>query len=150
MDQSEFHDRVTRSGPVDDAEPITEATLEALGEALSAGQAEAVATHLPSTYADALSPDEDAESESLSREEFLERVDGRLEAEGADDEEIQSQAEAVAEVLQESIPRSEQRGLRSQCPTTSRRCLPDRSSEVWSSCAVGHRSSRRSGAGRRM
>ena len=147
MDESEFHERVTDSGPVEEPEPITEATLETLGEALSSGQAEDVAAHLPDEYASTLteagerpgtdeggtggdgagethrvseSERQSRESVTLSRMEFVERVRDRVAdyAGGAPDDpdELQPQVAAVTEALQESIPREEQRGLRSQLP----------------------------------
>ncbi|WP_226481167.1 DUF2267 domain-containing protein [Natrinema amylolyticum] len=101
MGDSEFHDRVTQAGPVDDHEPITNATLETLGEALSSGQADDVADYLPDECAESLreggertaaeaggtgsdgagetprvseSERRSREVESLGREEFLQRV----------------------------------------------------------------------------
>ena len=132
MDESEFHERVTDSGPVEEPEPVTEATLETLGEALSSGQAEDVAAHLPDAYASALT-EAGARTESdeggtggdgastLSRMEFVERVRDRLSeyAGGGvpdDPDAVQPQVAAVTEALQEAIPREERRGLRSQLP----------------------------------
>lgn len=131
MDESEFHERVTDSGPVEEPEPITEATLETLGEGLSSGQVEDVAAHLPDEYASTLT-EAGARTGSgeggtggdgavtLSRMEFVERVRDRLSeyAGGGvpDPAELQPQVAAVTEALQESIPREEQRGLRSQLP----------------------------------
>ena len=120
MDETEFHDRVTRSSPVDDPEPIAEATIETLGEALSSGQAEDVAGHLPEAYGEALVSSADGDDAgSLSREEFVERVEARLDerdGETGDRDEVRTHASAVANALQESLPRDERRGLRSQLP----------------------------------
>lgn len=125
MDESEFHERVTDSGPVEEPEPITEATLETLGETLSSGQAEDVAAHLPDEYASTLTEAGEGGTGgdgavTLSRMEFVERVRDRLSeyaGGGApDSDELQPQVAAVTEALQGSIPREERRGLRSQLP----------------------------------
>ncbi|WP_339104787.1 DUF2267 domain-containing protein [Haloterrigena salinisoli] len=132
MDESDFHDRVTRAGEIDDPEPITAATLETLGETLSSGQAEDVAEYLPGEYASTLTDaseragddesDTDGEAaESISRAAFVERVRDRAAdyaGGGIPDEtdELRPRVEAVTEALQETIPREEQRGVRSQLP----------------------------------
>ena len=131
MDESEFHDRVARAGEIDEPEPIATATVETLGESLSSGQAEDVATHLPDEYATALteggeSPDSGeggtgGDAVTLSRMEFVERVRERASeyAGGTvpeETDELRPQIAAVTDALEESIPREEQRGIRSQIP----------------------------------
>lgn len=148
MDESEFHDRLTRTDAIDEPEPIAEATLETLGETLSSGQADDIATYLPDRYAVTLTEAGEAagdgeggtggdgagetqrvsESErqsrepvSISREAFIERVRDRAsEYAGGktpdETDEIRPQITAVTDVLAETIPRDEQRGIRSQIP----------------------------------
>lgn len=121
MDDSEFHDLVTRSDAVDDPESITEAALETLGETLSGGQAADVAEWLPDRYAETIREAGDEGAESLSYDAFLERVRERDAESGADggdrgNDAIQARAGAVADAVAEAVPHDEQLELRSQLP----------------------------------
>ncbi|WP_290812908.1 DUF2267 domain-containing protein [Halovivax sp.] len=116
MDRSEFEELVDHSDAVSEPVPITEAVLETLGESLAAGQAEAVAKWLPDEYAETLTAP-GGEAESLSAEDFTDRVRERLDERGAEsDGEILARAGAVTDALATTVPHDELLDLRSQLP----------------------------------
>lgn len=116
MNRSEFEGLVGQSDAVSDPEPIAEAVLETLGEALAAGQAEEVAKWLPDEYAETLTAP-GGEAEALSFEEFTDRVRERTDERGGDPGAgLLERAGAVTDALATAVPHGELLDLRSQLP----------------------------------
>ena len=80
MQDNEFYQLVQESshiGTIDRAEVATDAVLETLGESLTAGEAEDVATQLPDELAGAID-DADHDGAGYDRDAFVNRVANRL------------------------------------------------------------------------
>lgn len=95
-----------------EAEEAIEATLEALGECLSGGEAEDIAAELPSELAEPLTR-AGGDPDSLSLEEFFGRV---AEAQGSGQELARKHATAVLSVLGRAVDEGELSDMRSQLP----------------------------------
>lgn len=118
MEPLEYVDFVARvEGGLDNPEPgeaeeALEATLEALGECISAGEAEDLAAELPSELAEALTR-AGGDPESLSLEEFFGRV---AEKRGTGEELAEKHARATLSVLGRAVDNGELSDVRSQLP----------------------------------
>lgn len=133
MDESELHDLVAQSDAVSDPEPIAEATLETLGEAIAPERAAAVANWLPDSYRATLTSGDAAAT--IGHEPFLERVrereralrDGMDSADVGDtgdedcadtlaDDDVRARVGAVADALTTVVPHDELLALQPQLP----------------------------------
>ena len=118
MEPVEYVDFVARiEGGLDnpesaEAEEALEATLEALGECISGGEAEDLAAELPSELAEALTR-AGGDPESLSLEEFFGRV---AEKQGSGEALAEKHARAVLSVLGRAVDDGELSDMRSQLP----------------------------------
>jgi uncharacterized protein (DUF2267 family) len=105
----------------EEAERAAEATLAALSERLSAGQARDIAAELPEEARRWLRPDDGAEPFDV--EEFLRRVAAREEA---DVETAERHARAVFVALARNLSRQELRDMEAELPKDFARLLPER------------------------
>jgi len=96
----------------DAARDGAQATLRTLGERVAAGEAEAVADHLPNDLAGPLLTD-GGDADAFSPSEFVDRVDRREEVADGDAE---THVRAVLGTLGERVNRREWRDLRAQLP----------------------------------
>ena len=113
MGATEFYDTVRREGELasTDAEAATRATLSAIAERITDGQAEDLAAELPDEVGDALVGVDPSEAVEFSREEFLDRVGERAET-----NDPLGAARAVAAALAEHASDAEFRDVREQLP----------------------------------
>lgn len=116
MQTSEFYELVQERSQLDmddRAEAATKAVLETLGETVTSGEAEDVATQLPTDLAGALE-DADHDGAGYEREEFVDRVGNRLRETDVDPDEAERITDAVADALAETVSRGELEDLTSQ------------------------------------
>lgn len=92
---------------------MTAATLETLGERLSAGQAADLAVYLPDSLAEPLRDSEGDEPPAFEREEFLERVVDRSEA---DPDDVAELVRAVTTALSQTVSNRELQKVTDQLP----------------------------------
>ena len=118
MEPIEYVDFVARvEGGLDnpesgEAEEALEATLETLGECLSGGEAEDLASELPSELAEALTR-AGGDPRSLSLEEFFGRV---AEKQGTGETLAEKHARIVLSILGRAVDNGELSDMRSQLP----------------------------------
>lgn len=118
MEPVEYVDFVARvEGGLDspesgEAEEAVEATLEALGECISGGEAKDLAAELPSEMAEALTR-AGGDPESLSLEEFFGRV---AEKQGTGEALAEKHATIVLSILGRAVDNGELSDIRSQLP----------------------------------
>ncbi|PSP75180.1 DUF2267 domain-containing protein [Halobacteriales archaeon QS_3_64_16] len=123
MRKEEFISAVKRRTELDSddaAYAATNATLEVLGQRLTEGEAENIASQLPTRLDETLTG-ESAEAEEFSVEEFVERVFER-EREGAgssvaDTDEAEQHIRGVTSVLGNAVSGSELEDARNQLPS---------------------------------
>lgn len=96
-----------------DAETLTTATLETLGERVSAGEAEDLATYLPPEFRDALVEPATETPPAFPVEEFRTRVTNRT---GLDESDAEAGAQAVLAVVADAAGEHELEAVRSQLP----------------------------------
>lgn len=115
MRYDEFIQRVAdRTGlSADRAEALTRATLITLGERISGGEAQDLASQLPKDLQSALTPSDEL-AEGFDLDEFVRRVKARA---GTDDQdEARDGARAVFLTLGEAVTGGELRHVLSQLP----------------------------------
>jgi uncharacterized protein (DUF2267 family) len=119
MQRNDFLESVSAQGDLDSvdvAENVTIATLRALGERLTSGEAEDLASALPDELAGVLGEVKGDGAEQLSAEEFLERVRNReAETDGVDATDAEDHVRAVMATLRKAVPR-EWGGVQNQLP----------------------------------
>jgi uncharacterized protein (DUF2267 family) len=119
MQEDEFLNTVQRRTQVestDEAHTIARATLDVLGQRITEGEAEDIASQLPETL-DAALTSEDAEAEEFPAAEFVARVHTREVEEGAfDDPDSEAHVRAVMTVLGNAVSGSELDDARNQLP----------------------------------
>lgn len=122
MQEEEFVSTVQRRANIeadDDAYAATTATLRTLGERITRGEAEDIASQLPATLEDALTDpnDERPEAEEFPVDEFVERVEER-ERDRVEEATIDGglHAQAVTTTLGEAVSGSELDDAREQLP----------------------------------
>lgn len=115
IDAAEFHDVVdgTTGDVGTDPETLTTATLRTLGERLSAGEAEDLATYLPPGLRPALTEPASESQATFDVDEFLARVAERA---GVDEPAAERGARAVLAVVADATGGHETKAARSQLP----------------------------------
>lgn len=114
MTAAEFCDVVAEQLEVDaDAETVTTATLETLGERVSAGEAEDLATYLPAEFRSALLDPAPETPPAFPVEEFRTRVANRADL---DETDAEAGAQAVLAVVADAAAEQELGAVRSQLP----------------------------------
>jgi RND superfamily putative drug exporter len=89
--------------PLEEAELLTEGTLAALGERISARERRTLANHLPPELRDALNRSDDR-PERFDVDEFLVRARTRAGGDGVSEDEMAGYAGAVLSTLGEAVP----------------------------------------------
>ena len=119
MRRNEFLESVSAQGDLDSvdvAEDVTIATLRALGERLTPGEAEDLVSALPDELAGVLGEAKGDGAEQLSAEEFLERVRNREpETDGVDATDAEDHVRAAMATLRKAVPR-EWKDVQNQLP----------------------------------
>lgn len=116
MQEDEFYGLVQENSHLDTsdrARTASEAVLETLGETLTGGQAEDVATQLPEALAGVI---EHAEHDGAGydRNEFVERVSERLRGSDVEPSDAERYAQAVTDALAASLTQGELDDLKAQ------------------------------------
>jgi len=116
MQYQEFLNRVNRTiegGVTADAERATAATLATLGERITKGEAEDLASQLPAEIKDQLSAAQSEQAEGFSLSEFYRRVADR---EDRDVKEATYHAQAVMKVVGQAATGGELDDIKEQLP----------------------------------
>ncbi|WP_207591168.1 DUF2267 domain-containing protein [Halomontanus rarus] len=116
MEDTEFYGLVqeaSHADTTDGAQIASEAVLETLGETLTAGEAENVATLLPGELATHLE-NADHDGSSYDREAFVERVGERLREAELDSDEAERYTQGVTDALAAALTRNELRDVKAQ------------------------------------
>ncbi len=117
MKRDEFVKEVQERGHMgsrEEAESAVRATLQTLAERLRGEEAEHLASQLPPGIAEHLRHERAGAGESLSLQEFFDRIDERDEV--ADEPRAVYHARVVIEVLGEAVTEGEMDDIRSQLP----------------------------------
>lgn len=103
---------------------VAEATLETLGESLTRGEADDIATHLSAGLADAVVRDADGEAEAVDATEFVNRVREREGDDTAvDTSGAESHVAATLSALRDAMPAAEWNDATDQLPDGYERLL---------------------------
>lgn len=116
MRETEFYELVQQRSPVDTddrAQAATEAVLETLGEALTGGQAEDIATQLPNGPAGMIEH-ADHDGTGYDRGAFVERVSEHLQGTDVDPGDAERVAQGVTDVVAETLTQDERQDLQAQ------------------------------------
>lgn len=116
MEDTEFYGLVqeaSHADTTDSAKIASEAVLETLGETLTAGEAENVATQLPGELASHLE-NADHDGSGYDREAFVERVGERLRETELDSDEAERYTQGVTDALAAALTQDELRDMKAQ------------------------------------
>ncbi|MFC6905879.1 DUF2267 domain-containing protein [Halalkalicoccus tibetensis] len=118
MQENAFLDAVERHADLesrDQAYTVTSATLTVLGQRITEGEAENVASQLPA-HLDDLLMSKSAEAEEFSADRFVSRIDDREDVLSDVDADAEHHARAVLTVLGDAVSGSELEDAREQLP----------------------------------
>ncbi|WP_049926737.1 DUF2267 domain-containing protein [Halopiger goleimassiliensis] len=116
MQENEFYGLVQQAGHLDTmdrTQVVTEAVLETLGETLTGGEAEDVATQLPTDLA-GIVQDADHDGAGYDREAFVDRVAEHLQGTDAEPDDAERYADAVTDAVAAALTDGELENLKSQ------------------------------------
>ncbi|WP_049922627.1 DUF2267 domain-containing protein [Halopiger djelfimassiliensis] len=116
MQENEFYGLVQQAGHLDTIDRTriaTEAVLTTLGEALTGGEAEDIASQLPDDLAGVLR-DAEHDGAGYDREEFVERVSEHLRGTDLESDDADRYADAVTDAVAVALTEGELQNLKAQ------------------------------------
>ena len=116
MQENEFYGLVQQAGHLDTMErtqAATEAVLTTLGETLTGGEAEDVASQLP-TELGSVVEDADHDGAGYDRDDFVERVGERVRGTDLESDDAERYADAVTDAVAAALTEGELRDLKAQ------------------------------------
>ncbi|WP_306056265.1 DUF2267 domain-containing protein [Natronococcus wangiae] len=116
MQEDEFYNLVQETShldTIDRAQVASEAVLESLGEALTGGEAEDVASQLPPELAGVIE-DADHDGAGYDRGEFVERVGEHLRGTGVEPDDAEQYTDGVTDAIAVALTEGELEDLKAQ------------------------------------